>query len=253
MDWKSYNDWLHTHKQKAYALKMYRYSERYRDLAFTNQLVTMKQTRQRIEILKAIGNLTRYLDIQYDTDLHMQFIAWLKRKEIKWSMASLMNNYQFAKRISVEDVIEALKQLRERYKIFGLFVLTTGLRTGEALNAFNNHSKLCNDGIMELFWDRRTKKANAVYCHPLVHDKIKFTASRKAYLYINKKKLGFDLRYLRKINYTVNVSKVDGLLAEFMQGRSGNVSQRHYYLPSMEEHRNKWLNVWSTIVSPVFQ
>ena len=61
------------------------------------------------------------------------------------------------------------------------------------------------------------------------------------YNYINKRNLGFEMRDLRKVNFTINVSKVDPLLAEFMQGRRGNVSQKHYFLPSMENNYRKWL------------
>ena len=34
-------------------------------------------------------------------------------------------------------------------------------------------------------------------------------------------------------------------LAEFMQGRRGNVSQRHYFLPLMNNNRKKWVRVWN--------
>ena len=57
--------------------------------------------------------------------------------------------------------------------------------------------------------------------------------------------LGCEIRYLRKLNYTVNATKIDPLLAEFMQGRRGNVSQRHYFLPLMNNNRKKWVRVWN--------
>ncbi|OLC94166.1 MAG: hypothetical protein AUI92_01335, partial [Thaumarchaeota archaeon 13_1_40CM_3_38_6] len=225
--------------------------QRFYHLAFTDQLVTMKANRTRLEILKAIGNLTRYLDIKNDTSLHDEYIHWMKRKEIKWSVSAYTNNYESAKNLDINYVVESLKKLPRRYAIFGLFTLVTGLRSSEAVKAFNNHSDLCNDHIMELFWDRRTKKANAVFCLPIIHDQIDFTISRKVYKFINKRRLGFDLRYLRKVNFTVNVSKVDPLLSEFTQGRRGNISQRHYFLPSMYEHKSKWLATWNSIIRQI--
>ena len=251
IDWDDYNSWLHANKQQLYAHKMFKFSQRYHPLAFTDQLVTMQSSRTKLEILKAIANITRYFDIKNDTLLHEQFTSWLKRKEIQWTVKSTSNNYEIAQILDVDQIVYSLKKLLKRYSTFGLFMLVTGLRTSEAVKAFNEHSKLCNNGIMELFWDRRTKKANAVYCHPILHDQIDCTISRKVYLYINKRKLGFDLRHLRKVNFTINASNVDALLSDYMQGRRGNVSQRHYYLPSMNEHRNKWLDVWTPIINGV--
>jgi hypothetical protein len=34
-----------------------------------------------------------------------------------------------------------------------------------------------------------------------------------------------------------------------MQGRSGNISARHYFLPLMEDNRRKWNNVWKKIIA----
>jgi hypothetical protein len=123
----------------------------------------MKQTRNKLEIMKSLGNLTRFLDITHDTNLHEEFTTRLKRKEIHWSIQSNLDTYLLGKRLDVNDIIQKLKTMPNRYQNFGLSVLISGLRTSEAIKAFNNHDKLCNDGIMELFWDRRTKKANAVF------------------------------------------------------------------------------------------
>ena len=49
-----------------------------------------------------------------------------------------------------------------------MFAIVSGLRTFEIVKVLNNHDALCNDGIIEMYWDRKTKKANAVYCHPLL-------------------------------------------------------------------------------------
>jgi len=251
LDWEDYNSWLHSTRNKLHARKMFKYSKRFGHLAFSDQLVRMDPSRTRVDILKAVALLTRYLDIRNDTFLHEQLLQWLKRKEIKWTYKTSNNLYELSKNISLEEVIKSLKTLPIRYKIFALFALTTGLRPDESFRAFNNHSKLCNDGILELFWDRRTKKANAVYCHPKLHDKIIFTMSRGAYNYINKRELGFELRFLRKVNFTMVATKIDPLLAEFMQGRRGNVSQRHYFLPMMNEHRKKWIKVWRNVIQTV--
>jgi len=228
---------------------MFNYSKRFANLGFTEELVSMESSRVKSDIIKAIALLTRYFDVKYDTYLHDEFIAWRKRKEIQWNYQNPLNTYALSNSLNIDTVIDKIKTLSIRYKIFATFVLTTGLRPAEAFRAFNYHSKLCNNGVMELFWDRRTKKANAVYCHPILHDKILFTMSRIIYRYFNKQQIGLELRYLRKVNFTLNASKLDPLLAEFMQGRRGNISQRHYFLPNMYNNKKKWLQVWSPIIS----
>ena len=248
LDWESYKKWLFSNKHRGYAHKLFGKSRKFWQLGFNDELITMKQTRTKLEIMKALGNLTRFLDIMYDTNLHEEFLTWLKRKEIHWSIKSNLDTYLIGKRLDVNEIIKKLNTLPTRYQNFGLFVLVSGLRTSEAIQAFNNHDKLCRDGVMELFWDRRTKKANAVYCHPYLHGRIDHTMSTKIYKFITKEKVGFDLRDLRKVNYTINATKIDPLLAEFMQGRRGNVSQRHYFLPMMNHHRQKWVGIWKPLL-----
>ncbi len=231
---------------------MFRLSQQHHDLAFSDALVSMAPSRQRADILKAISNLMRYIDIRYDTYLHEELTKWFKRKELKWASKSATNTYEIAKSIKLEEVLQRIAKLPYKYKIFTLFMLVSGLRTEEAIRAFNNHERLCNNSIMEIFWDRGTKKTNAVYCHPLLHDKIRFKVSKAIYLpkggNLTKRNLGFELKLLRKLNYTVTATKIDWQLSEWLQGRRGSVSQKHYFLPMMDEYKDKWEQVWTTVL-----
>jgi len=119
--------------------------------------------------------------------------------------------------VTIEKVVENLGKIITKYKIFGLFTLISGLRTGESIDAFNNHDEICH-GVLEIFSDRNTEKTNAMYCHPLLHDKIRFKISNTGvYRHLNSKYLGCKIRFLRKLNYTMVATKIDPLLAEFMQ------------------------------------
>jgi len=62
--------------------------------------------------------------------------------------------------------------------------------------------------------------------------------------YCNQKELGCEMRMLRKINYTLVVEQTSESLAKFMQGRTGDVSQRLYYLPMMKNNHKKWQKIW---------
>ena len=209
----------------------------------------MKPSRTKQDILKGIANLTRFLDIMNDTEFHEEFLKWLKKKEIKWRLEVRSKNYWMANNITIEKIVDNLSKITTNYRIFGLFTLVSGLRTSEAIDAFNNHEKICRDGVLEIFTDRNTKKTNAVFCHPELHDKIKFKVNNTGvYRNLNSKFLGCEIRYLRKLNYTLVATKIDPLLAEFMQGRRGNVSQRHYFLPMMNENQKLWNKIWTKVL-----
>jgi len=249
MDWDDYKKWLFNNKSKLNAKYTFKDSKKYYHFAFSDELVSMKPSRKRQDILKSISNITRYLDIKNDTDFHELWLKWLKKKEIRWRMNPKTDTYLLANQIKMEDILKNIRKLPEKYKVFATFVLVSGLRTSEAIEAFNNHDKICCDGLMELFWDRGTKKANAVYCHPYLHDKMKYkTSASRVTKNLHSKYLGCEVRYLRKLNYTVNATKIDPLLAEFMQGRRGNVSQRHYFLPLLGQNKKKWVNVWKKFI-----
>jgi hypothetical protein len=253
LDWEDFRKWLLNNKSTLHAKYCFKWAKKYQHLAFSDELVSMSPSRTRQDVLKGIANLTRFLDIKNNTDFHEILLRWLKKKEIKWRLNVKSNNYEISNKITIDAVLKNINTLPQKYKTFALFVLVSGLRTTEAKEAFNNHDKLCRDGVMELFWDRATKKTNAVYCHPLLHDRIndKVSSSRIT-KNLHSKHLGCEIRYLRKLNYTINATKIDPLLAEFMQGRRGNVSQRHYFLPMMSEHKRKWIKIWNPIIKQVW-
>ena len=89
-----------------------------------------------------------------------------------------------------------------------------------------------------------------MFCLPLLHKKINFKVSNTGvYRNLNSKYLSCEIRYLRKLNYTLIATKIDPLLAEFMQGRRGNVSQRHYFLLMMNQNKEKWNQLWQEILN----
>jgi len=242
IDWNDYKNWLYNNKSKYYARFLLRGSKSWHHLAFSNELVNYPNDRKKEDFLKAITNLTRYLDIKYDTYFHDEFLHWIKRKEIRWK-----NTYPIIihKEIPLKTILKNMKKLPKKYRLFAMFSLVSGLRTFESVKALNNHSSLCKNGIIEMYWDRKTKKANAVYCHPSLHDKIKYQYFENSiHRNLTAKMLGCQIKYLRKINFTMVATKIDPLLAEFMQGRRGNVSQRHYFLPLLSNNRRKWIRMW---------
>jgi len=80
----------------------------------------MPNDRKKEDVLKAITNLTRYLDIKYDTYLHDEFLHWIKRKEIRWK-----NTYPIIiqKEIPLKIILNNMKRLPTKYRLFAMFSL----------------------------------------------------------------------------------------------------------------------------------
>jgi len=251
IDWEDYKKWLYNNKNKYYARTLFSGAKKWYHFAFSNELVEFPNHRQRDDILKSITNITRYLDVKYDTNFHDELLQWLKRKEIRWKAKRPLN---IPKEVPLETILNNMKSLPEKYRLFSLFALVSGLRTFECVKVLNNHAELCHDGIIEMYWDRVTKKANAVYCHPMLHDKLgpKYHEST-IHRNMPSKVLGCQIKYLRKLNFTLVATKLDPLLAEFMQGRRGNVSQKHYFLPMITNSNQKWINLWKPTILKVLK
>jgi len=202
--------------------------------------------------MKSISNLCHFFDIQYDTILHEKWTQWIRHKKLSWKHNSRSNSFNLLKKVNTNQIIDQVRNNQSEYRIFIKFLLVSGLRTSEAIRAFNEHEHICDGKITEMFWDRKNKKANAVYCHPELHEKIincgykiKDRGLRK---YCNQKELGCEMRMLRKINYTLVVEQTSESLAKFMQGRTGDVSQRLYYLPMMKNNHKKWQRIWEKLI-----
>ena len=127
---------------------MFKKAKEYHHLIFTKELVFWESTRKKQDILKCLALFTRFVDLKHDTEFHYELLKWMKKKDLKWNSAKKVDIYQLAKIIPIESVLERINQLPRKYKIFATFVLMTGLRTSEAKEAFNNHDKLCNDGVI---------------------------------------------------------------------------------------------------------
>lgn len=253
MDWDEYLRWLLQNKHHHYGRNMWLLGRRTFHMAFTPELVMLESTRRKEDILKAISNICRFLDIKCDTYYHEEFLRWMKRKEVKWkSQRSTRANYAAAESIPVEGILSNISSLPYEYRLFCGFILVSGLRTEESVRAFNGHSALCNGRVIEMFWERRTKKANAVFCHPSIHKRISFQINHNTlYRKLRSGILGCQIRYLRKLNFTMVATNVDPLLAEFMQGRRGGVSQRHYFLPMMRNNQKRWEKMWDPILRKI--
>lgn len=87
MDWDEYLRWLLQTKHRHYGRNIWLLGKKVYTMAFTPELVLMEHTRRKEDILKAISNICRFLDIKHNTYYHEEFLRWIKRKEIRWKHA----------------------------------------------------------------------------------------------------------------------------------------------------------------------
>ena len=253
MDWHIYRNYLSTKKLNPhYSKQMIDYAQKFAHLGFDFELITYPDTRKKKDIMASIANLVKYIDLKEETILYEKWKTWTTTKGLSWKTHyDSKRNYQRAKEFPLDKIVDSLNKVEnDNYRNFSFFQLLSGLRTFESVQAWNNHDNYCNGKIMELWFhsnDGKNKRANAVFCHPHFHDmkKEKIVKSSRSgiYKFLSSKKLGFELRFLREVNYTLNQS-LDPKLADFMQGRAGTVSDKFYYLPMMEKYRKKWLKLW---------
>ena len=246
LDWNDYRSWLQSQRLfPRYEKRMNDLLKKYGNLGFTFQLVAMQPNREKLDILKALSKFCLYVDQRYDTILKIKFLEWLKQKGVSWKLPQRDNSFELAENIDIEPIIEKILTVKHKSKDFALFALVTGLRHSEAIRAWNEHDKICHNGIMKLFWKRRTKKANAVFCHSEIHKKINFQINESMIKrHLKQNDIGCRFNVLRKINYTIIAENFNEPLAKFMQGRTGDISQRLYYLPMMKTHQKKWQKIW---------
>ena len=234
------------------------YAKKYAKLGFDFDLVNYPDTRKKRDIMSAIANVCRYLDLKNDTRLYSNWKDWLVAKEITWKTKyDSKRNFLLSKKYPIAEVMRSLNKVdKELYSNFAKFKLISGLRTNEARLAWENHDDYCDGKIMELWFhsdDGKNKKANACYCHPMFHEmkkeKIVVGSRSGIYKHLAQKELGFTMAYLRAVSYSYNLEcKLDISLVKFMQGRKGDVSDKFYYLPIMEKNYKNWLKNWNKIL-----
>lgn len=128
------------------------------DLIFTENFVDKTNDRNKLDDLRAMGNLCRFHDIKLDTNLHEKFTSWIKKKKIKWNNTT----YQIPKeQLSIKQVLQNILKLKPLYSNFTLFLLTSGLRTIQKTKRKNLQQKTTTRNILDpsfTTWLPRTNK-----------------------------------------------------------------------------------------------
>lgn len=252
IDWHTFEtDYLIAERklQKDYARGIRNHAKKYYDYFLSPDVIHFT-ARKKIDVIKSISQICRCLDSQLSTvyfhDLHLRY---LKSKNIGWTAPTEYTTrvkLALLKQYPVQKIFELFSTLDPKYSLFCKFMFITGLRSSEAIRAINDHDSFCNGRTLELYWDRKTKKANEVYCHPVLHHSIQENHFHYSVGRVNKMvRMPFQLKFLRTVNATLVYNELQDIrFCDFMQGRNGDLTQKRYYLPSFKQHHERWLSIW---------
>jgi len=118
-------------------MNWFHYAVKYRHIAFNIELISLPNTRKKTDIMLGISAITRFIKIQKGINLHALWLQWLHEKEIRWTKPQ--------PKIQTQTKEINLTHIEKEYRDFVRFLYATGLRTGEAIKAFDEHEQLCKD------------------------------------------------------------------------------------------------------------
>ena len=213
VDWGAFRKWAKSRYAKSYAPTVYGYAEKFGGLLFGNlaELYSFSRSK-RGAILRALSALSKYLGV------HEQFKRRMKDYGMKWESQSSFDS--FLRIINSEnkgDVVEwvkrCLKGFDHTYAVFVKFALFTGIRKGEAIEAFNLIVRLGQAGTPYVEMPAVMAKYNP-FAEKAGMRKIAEQPPSKEAITIAEilQKLGFNIHLLGSEKYILN--KLQNLKAE---------------------------------------
>jgi hypothetical protein len=159
IDLNAYREYLHKKFTRQYACLQFGYLRKYSSCYINPQGLSVIPASIRGNVLKAMVNLAKYLG-RYE-----EYKVKLKNCGIKWQRADSLGAFLRIFNASNNDIIkwykEARIKLRENEALFTKFLLHSGLRTGEAIHAFNLIIKLSKEDKLSEYYDSELQ----VLCH----------------------------------------------------------------------------------------
>ena len=260
VDWEDFREWTRNRYSKNWAGRVFCYAKKYNRMLTGSfkELDTFGKSK-RNNVLKALVALSKYLGI------YRQFKIKMANYGVKWQKQNSFES--FIRILETKDglldwVEEALKVLDKSYATLVKFVMVSGIRKSEAINAFNMIVTLHRTGKLTSYYNsklqslehfrfpskfiRNTKNVFFSFIPESLIEQIA-SCSQVSYSGLKRKLRKHDLKVrlneLRDHYATFMVH--NGLIREevdILQGRIGqSVFMRHYFSPNIAELRDKVL------------
>ena len=263
-DYADFKSWLEKRYSKRYASSIQYYNKRYRHLfnGALTEIESFSKAKKRMVLVSLIA-LSKYLGV------YEAFRQKMRNFGVKWGRRNNLDSFRRIWNNDAADISEWLAQCIDRldraYSTFMKFCSISGLRKGEAINAFNLILKLNSQGNLEEYYNskletlehyrfpeiflRRNKNVffsfipkTFLKAEILKHgQRISNTSLRRRFHDCHLKCRLQDLRH-----YHATYLIKHGLIqqeADLLQGRiNESIFMQHYFSPSIEELRTRTLS-----------
>ena len=266
MDWGDFKEWLNKKYSKTWVPTVFCYAKKYHGMLNGNlrDLDSFSKSKKN-HTLKALIALSKYLGV------YEQFKVRIKSYGIKWGR---QNSFQAFLRIMnvkeglMEWIKECMNVLDSSQALFVKFVVMSGLRKGEALNAFNMIVRLNQEGKLHEHYNleleslehfrfenvfiRGTKNAFFSFVPKRFIEQVA-ACKLISYSTLRKrlKRHGMKSRLNELRDYFATYMVHHGVIREevdLLQGRVGrSIFMRHYFSPTVRDLKNRVLKAINEI------
>ena len=262
MDWAAFREWAKSRYAKSYAPTVYCYAQKFSGLLYGNLAELQRLSRsKRGAILRALTALSKYLGV------YEQFKRRMKSYGLKWEGQGSFESFLRILRNNNRDVVEWVKRCLESfddwYATFIEFVLVSGLRKTEAIEAFNLIVRLGREGRLDEYYNAKLESLEHFrYPKTFIRGSKNVFFSFIPETFLNKiaechtisdsgykrrrMKHGLPSRLKDLREYFATYMLNHGLLREeidLIQGRIGkSLFMKHYFSPAIEDLKNRTLN-----------
>jgi len=259
IDWNGFKDYVFKKYAESWGRTVYSYARKYVGLIDNPSMVETFSGSKKNAVLKSLVAFSKYYGF------YQEFKKKIKDYGIKWSRSSSVDAFFRIMSNSNSDVLswykEALKILDgSQLSTYLKFVITSGLRKTEAINAFNLLTELTNNGKINEYYNKELKtlehfkypklffrNTKNVFISMIPQKMIMQIAQSDPVTYemirkrLHRKGLGVKISGLRDFYATFMVRH--GLIKEevdLLQGRIGkSIFVRHYWSPAIKELKQR--------------
>ena len=152
INWSEYKDFLEKKYGKQYSVAKYNYALRYLSCLDNPSALSCLSPTSRGNVLKALTCLSKYLGI------YLEFKAKLKRYGIKWTRPDSFSSFYHIMNNNHNDLLEWFGSvqsfLEDNEKLCLRFILLSGLRKAEGIEAFNQIIELNKQGKLSEYYNK---------------------------------------------------------------------------------------------------
>jgi len=274
LDWTDFREWVKSRYAKSYAPTVYCYAKRFSRLLYGNLAELERMSRSKKgAILRALTALSKYLGV------YGQFKYRMKSYGLKWESQSSFESFlrilkDDLKSGVLEWVKKCLSVFDRSYATFVEFVLISGLRKTEAIEAFNLIVNLSKKEKLSEYYNsdfnslehfrypkkfiRGSKNVFFSFIPEFFLNRIVECGTISASGYKRRRmRHGLSSRLKDLRDYYASFMLKHGLLREeidLIQGRIGkSIFMKHYFSPTIEDLKNRVLKAVNKMIKTELQ